>query len=120
GFLDFRVALRRQALAIAPVLVFARRALCGVDDRPEFSLVQDLEFGQFRLIEISNFSDRGLLLVGERLPLDARLGIATPETLHRELERGLWCAFGHLPYLIARKNSRTSLTRRSGCSSAAK
>src|SRR6478672_1176135 len=120
GFLDLRVALRRQAFAIAPVLAFARCALCGVNHRLEFSLVQDFELGKLRLIEVPDLADRGFLRVGERLVLDAGFGIAALETLHCELVRGLRGAFGHPPYLIARKNSRTSFTRRSGCSRAAK
>src|SRR5690349_21788382 len=105
GFLDLRVAFRRQAFAIAPVLAFARCALCRVNHRLEFALMKDLELGELRLIEVPDLADRGFLLVSERLVLDARFGIAALETLHCDLERGLWCAFGHLPPILSRERT---------------
>src|SRR5437762_11106688 len=49
---DLGVALRVQPFTIAPIFCLARRPLFGVEERSQLSLVQHLELGELRLIEV--------------------------------------------------------------------
>jgi len=89
--LHLSVPLRREPLALAPELPADLVELRGVEaDRSSHrGLLQDVLFGNLRVVEAPHFGDGALLLVRQRLCADTLVSILLSKTLHRQFERSL-------------------------------
>src|SRR5262245_31543661 len=84
--LDLAVALAGQPVLVAPQLLVELRDLLGRLGLAQRGLVEDLQLGTLRLVDLASLGDRGSLRVGQG-PIVAATGllILLPEALHRQL-----------------------------------
>ena len=61
----------------------------GSNGAVDLRLVEHFQLGDLRLVEVARLGDGRLLRVGDRLGVDAGVGILLREAFHRELERRL-------------------------------
>ena len=111
---DFRVAIGGKAFEIAAILLFERVTLGGIEHGQYLFAVQDLPFGDARLVHRPGFGDCGFLRVGQLLLDDALLGVLPAKAFHRELVRALG-PFIH--EVMIRDRYMRSMARRSGSDS---
>src|SRR6266496_3247061 len=89
------VPLAGQPLFVAAEVVVQPLDLLVGHGAGEGGLVQDVQLGNLRGVELAGIGDGSLLLRGERAFVDARLFVLLPEALHRQLERALRSLVGH-------------------------
>ena len=80
---DLAVALRVEALPVAPVLFFEQGPRVRLGHTAHLRLVQHVALGGLGFVEVADFCDGIALLLRERHDLDAGVGVLFPEPLHR-------------------------------------
>src|SRR5262249_24739654 len=96
--LDLAVAVAGQPVLVAPQLLVELLDLLGRLGLAQGGVVEDLQLGTLRLVDLAGLGDGGPLRVGEGPLVGAGLLVLLPEALHRQLVGALGGVVGgHAP-----------------------